>query len=210
MHCCEHDVLDFFKHCQNDWKTKSDNLSILRGWGVKGCLNFFQIVRGSFFSFFHFLDTWSLPSQLDWERSKCAHSQNCPQASNSHKQCGFRLKVFSLFDSNFSLLPFYFSIERDSLLCSTFHYLLFREGLLLLEQFFAHCKILTSHCHMSYYNLLQSSIHSTTMVHYFRRIKCKTFDYGLDLTTCSFWHWNKGEINWWKFREFRKYMGKLV
>ena len=104
MHCCEHDVLDFFKHCQNDWKTKSDNLSTLRGWGVKGCLNFFQIVRGSFFSFFHFLDTWSLPSQLDWERSKCAHSQNCPQASNSHKQCGFRLKVFSLFDSNFSLL----------------------------------------------------------------------------------------------------------
>ena len=96
MHCCEHDVLDFFKHCQNDWKTKSDNLSTLRGWGVKGCLNFFQIVRGSFFSFFHFLDTWSLPSQLDWERSKCAHSQNCPQASNSHKQCGFRLKVFSI------------------------------------------------------------------------------------------------------------------
>ena len=70
----------FFKHCQNDWKTKSDNLSTLRGWGVKGCLNLFQIVRGSFFSLFHFLDKWSLPSQLDWERSECAHSQNCPQA----------------------------------------------------------------------------------------------------------------------------------
>ena len=55
MHCCEHDVLDFFKHCQNDWKTKSDNLSTLRGWGVKGCLNFFKSSEVHFFLSFIFL-----------------------------------------------------------------------------------------------------------------------------------------------------------
>ena len=112
------------------------------------------------------------------------HSQNCPQASNPHKQCGLRLNLLNfLVGSKSSLGPFYFSIERFPC-CAPLFIICFLE-----KAFFywnIKKKLKSFEILIATWVKLQSASISYSFNNngsLFSQIKCKTFD--KDLTTCS-------------------------